>query len=130
VSAALTVIVALAWLTWPIWLSRAFDGDASAGWVDKAAAVHPALSINIPNLGVWSEQAIAYHLTDLNQNVPYSPPKTVWGAVLLHGAIAVVLLGLVGWRSGRASLRATRGLREGEPSCEPGFPEGTGRPSR
>ncbi|HEY7118968.1 MAG TPA: hypothetical protein VH475_20425 [Tepidisphaeraceae bacterium] len=111
VSAALTVIVGLAWLTWPIWLSRTFDGEASSGWVDKAAAVHPALSINIPNFSPWTEQTIAYHLTDLNQNVPYSPPKTVWAAVFLHGAIAAMLLVLVGWLPGRASLRASRDSR-------------------
>src|SRR5258706_7751803 len=35
VSAALSVIVGLAWLTWPIWLSRTWDGESSAAGVAR-----------------------------------------------------------------------------------------------
>jgi hypothetical protein len=56
--------------------------------------VHPALSVSLPHLGHWDEQSLAYHLTDLNQSVPYAPPHSVWMCVLLHALIGAALLGL------------------------------------
>jgi hypothetical protein len=94
VSAALTVVIGVAWLTWPIWLSPTWDGEASANRVNGFVALHPALSVSLPHLGQWAEQSLAYHLTDLNQNVPYHPPQTVWGCVVFHGLVALVLIGL------------------------------------
>jgi hypothetical protein len=109
VSAALTVVVGLAWLTWPIWLSRTWNGEASAPAIARWAAVHPALVIQIPNLGAWPEQSIAYHLTDLNQNVSYEAPPSVWKCVLTHGIASVLLLTCGTWfhvRSRRGERRA------------------------
>jgi hypothetical protein len=94
VSAALTVVLGLAWLTWPIWLSRTWSGEASAAWVNRLVIVHPALSVSLPHLGHWDEQSLAYHLTDLNQSVPYAPPHTVWICVLVHALIGVALFEL------------------------------------
>ena len=94
VSAALTVVLGLAWLTWPIWLSRTWDGEASSGWVNRLVAVHPGLSVSLPHLGHWDEQSLAYHLTDLNQSVSYAPPHSVWGCVLLHALIGAALFSL------------------------------------
>jgi len=53
VSAALTVVLGLAWLTWPIWLSRTWNGEASAPWVNHLVVVHPGLSVSLPHLGHW-----------------------------------------------------------------------------
>ena len=101
VSAALAVVAGLAWLTWPIWLSRTWSGEASAASVDWFLTFHPALVINLPHLGQWVEQSVAYHLTDLNQNVPYAPPGSVWGCVAFHGVAGVALLGAAAWRPAR-----------------------------
>lgn len=94
VSAALTVIVGLAWLTWPIWLSPTWDGEASAQGVNRFVAVHPALSVSVGHLGHWAEQSLAYHLTDLNQNVSYHPPQSVWWCVMFHVLVGAALMGL------------------------------------
>jgi hypothetical protein len=91
------VLLGLAWLTWPIWLSRTWDGEASSRWVNPLVALHPGLAINYPHLGQWAEQSIAYHLTDLNQNVPYAPPRTVAACVVFHLVIGAGLLVMSGW---------------------------------
>lgn len=96
-AAVIGVLLGLAWLTWPIWLSRTWDGEASSRWVNPLVALHPGLAINYPHLGQWAEQSIAYHLTDLNQNVPYAPPRTVLACVLFHLAIGAGLLVLASW---------------------------------
>jgi hypothetical protein len=114
VSAALTVVLGLAWLTWPIWLSRTWDGDASAPAIARWAAVHPGLVIRIPNFGAWPEQSIAYHLTDLNQNVSYQAPANVWTCVLAHGVVGALLLGLVTWFPARSPGRDKRRARFSE----------------
>jgi hypothetical protein len=106
VSAAITIALALAWLTWPIWLSRTWDGESSAPAIARWAALHPALVIKIPNLGAWPEQSIAYHLTDLNQNVSYNAPPTVWTCVLTHGVLGALLLGFATWLPARPARRA------------------------
>ena len=96
VSAAMTVVLGLAWLTWPIWLSRTWNGEASAAWVNRLVVVHPALSVSLPHLGHWDEQSLAYHLTDLNQSVPYAPPHSVWVCVIVHALVGAVLFELSG----------------------------------
>jgi hypothetical protein len=114
VSAALAVVVGLAWLTWPIWLSRSWDGEASAPAVARWAAVHPGLVIQVPNLGAWPEQSIAYHLTALNQDVSYAAPAGVWKCVLAHGVVGVLLLGFATWFPARSPRRAKRRARFSE----------------
>jgi hypothetical protein len=51
--------------------------------------------------GSWIEQSVAYHLTELNQSVPYTFPATVWPTVAWH--LAVGALGISGlparWRA-------------------------------
>ena len=95
-SAAVTLL-GLAWLTWPIWLSRTWDGAASARTIAPFVTVHPGFVMNgqlFRQFGSWTEQSIAYRLTDLYQNVPYALPKRIWPCVLLHGAIGGGLIGL------------------------------------
>lgn len=102
VSAAMTVVLGLVWLTWPIWLSRAWDGEASAIWVNRLVTVHPVLAVSLSHLGQWPEQTVAYHLTELNQSVPYAPPRTVWVCVAVYLIFGVAVIGLVGLRGYRA----------------------------
>jgi hypothetical protein len=103
VSAALTVILGLVWLTWPIWLSPTWDGEASAAGVNRLVAVHPALSVSLGHLGHWAEQSLAYHLTDLNQNVSYHPPRSVGWCVSFHALLGALLIGLAGALAGRGN---------------------------
>ncbi len=104
VSAALSVIVGLVWLTWPIWASRMWNGGASEAAVARGVVCHPALAINgqvSRGLGNWTEQPIAYHLTELSQIVNFILPRTVWPCVLLHGLIGASLLILAQWVESR-----------------------------
>jgi hypothetical protein len=99
-SAALTVTLALLWMTWPIWLSPTWNGEESTAGVARLVVCHPAFAINsllVRPHGLWTEQSIAYRLTDLSQNVPYTLPKSIWPCVLVHGSIGAVLLGLAAW---------------------------------
>jgi hypothetical protein len=95
VSAALSVVVGLVWLTWPIWASRTWNGGASEVAVARGVVCHPALAINgqvSRGLGNWTEQPVAYHLTELSQSVNFILPRAVWPCVLLHGLIGATLL--------------------------------------
>lgn len=105
---AVTVILALAWLTWPVWLSPWLigrDGASIAAWLTPA---HPLLAINgvLAHLGIWSEQGIAYHLTNLGQDVPYELPASMLPAVLLHLLVGITMIWL-------ARLRPRHGPHRG-----------------
>src|SRR5688572_3398846 len=78
--AAITVVLGLAWLTWPIYMSRSWEGTSSTDIVSLFARFNPALVINgqvFRAMGLWTEQSIAYRLTDLSQNVPYQLPRAL-----------------------------------------------------
>lgn len=90
----LVVLIAAAWLTWPIWLSPWLAGrDALVGWLTPA---HPLLAIDgaLTALGPpWSERPLMYNrLSILNQDVPYELPSSVTWTVLLHGIIGAIFL--------------------------------------
>jgi hypothetical protein len=98
--AAVAVVLGLAWLTWPIYMSRSWEGTASAGVVSFFARFNPALVINgqvFRALGLWTEQSIAYRLTDLSQNVPYALPQSIFPCVLLHGLVGGGVIGVCAW---------------------------------
>jgi hypothetical protein len=99
-SAALAVISGLTWLTWPIWASSTWSGGASEAAVARKVALHPGLAINgqlSRPLGNWTEQSLAYHLTELGQSVNFILPQSAWLCVLLHGLIGIALLALAHW---------------------------------
>ena len=84
---AIATTLTLAWLTWPLWLSPALlgqKGDAIVAWLIPA---HPIFAANgalrIP-LGYWAEQAIAYNLTNLGDDIAYSVPNSILYCVLLN----------------------------------------------
>jgi len=110
VSAALSVTAGLVWLTWPIWASRTWHGGESEASVGRVVACHPLFAINAQvtqSLGNWTEQSLAYHLTDLAQNVSFSFPQSIWPCVLLHGLFGAMLLTLSIWLENRRPVTDT-----------------------
>jgi len=97
-AAAMTVVLGLAWLTWPVWLSRALPSSGGQFFVHLAAPVHPLFAINgVVRLRFdgWDRYRIAYQqLTSLNQDVLYSLPHSIGPAAITHAAICAVSLGL------------------------------------
>jgi hypothetical protein len=103
-SGALTVTLAMLWLTWPIWLSRAL----TSRMVEWLAPAHPPLAINgvLAQLGVWSEHAIAYrHLLSLGQDVAYQLPASILAAVFAHVIAGGILFALASLRAGPTGAR-------------------------
>jgi len=96
---ATITILALLWLTWPVWLSRGLaspHGDALVAWLSPA---HPLLAINgvvRARFDSWDRYQMAYQqLTTLNQDVLYSLPRRVMPSICLHATIGVVSLAVV-----------------------------------
>lgn len=93
-ASAIVVVIAILWLSWPIWLSNVGS--------PALVATHPLLALNgvLSEYGVWSEQPIAYqHLMRLNQDIGYELPRSIApaaGGHLLVGAIALLLGRVVG----------------------------------
>jgi hypothetical protein len=109
-SAALSVTAGLVWLTWPIWASRTWRGGESEASVARVVACHPLFAINAQvtqSLGNWTEQSLAYHLTDLAQNVSFSFPQSIWPCVLLHGLLGILVLTLAIWLENRCPVTDT-----------------------
>jgi len=92
VASAITVVLALAWLSWPIWMSRGVVGHQTlAGWLVR---LHPIFAINgaMPQLGTWTHQPLMYHLTNLGQDVPYELPASIWPCAIAHLMIGAALV--------------------------------------
>jgi hypothetical protein len=93
-ASALVVVVALAWLAWPVWLSPWVAGRPRL--VGALTACHPLLALDgvLRHLGTpWSERPLMYNnLSILNQDVAYELPRTVWQAVALHAGIGAACL--------------------------------------
>ena len=93
-ASALTVVLALAWLAWPVWLSPWLAGrETLVAWLVPA---HPLLALDgaLRHLGPpWTEHHYMYtRLSVLNQDVPYSLPRGVGAATALHTAIGLACL--------------------------------------
>jgi hypothetical protein len=93
-ASALSVAVAFAWLTWPVWLSAWVDRPGVEKLIAWLVPVHPLLAANglLIHLGVWGEQRLIYQLTSLGQDVPYQFPASVAPATLVHLLIGGTLL--------------------------------------
>jgi hypothetical protein len=88
-AAGIIVMVAMLWLTWPVWLSHALNQTL----VDWLVPAHPLLAINsvLRHLGAWDRAPLAYQkLTVLNQDIPYHLPRSIVPATLLHGVIGAI----------------------------------------
>ena len=97
VAGAAVIVIALLWLTWPVWLSHALlgpSGDALAAWLVPA---HPLFAINgmLVHFDTWDRHTLAYgQLTVLNQDVFYALPTGVFWSVLAHGLVAAAAMAL------------------------------------
>jgi hypothetical protein len=88
-ASAIVTMLALAWLIWPVWASHWLPGRDVKWLID----LHPLFAINgaAKDLGIWTEQHVAYRLTALGQDVPYQLPTSVAPCVLFHGLLALGL---------------------------------------
>lgn len=90
-AAALVLLVGMLWLLWPVWLAPVL----TQAWADRLTPCHPLMAINglLDHLGLWSEQAgVAYHLTNLNQDIPHRLPESPWPAIAAHAIVASMLV--------------------------------------
>jgi hypothetical protein len=89
VSSAIATIAVLAWLSFPIWLSGALPGSQ----LKASVLLQPLFAINgvLPQLGIWTEQQVAYGLTNVGQDVPYQLPASPWPAITFQLALSVLM---------------------------------------
>lgn len=102
-ASGIVVLLALAWLTWPIWTAAHLRGAAAADVVAALVGPHPLFATNrvMLNLGLWTQQPLAYGtLLSLGQDVPYELPANILPSLLGH-----LLVGLAGFWLSRAGRR-------------------------
>ena len=108
-ASAIVVASALAWLTWPIWLSPYLAGRQSL--VNWLVFAHPLLTLNgvLIDQGIWTERPHMYAWTALNQDVSYLIPTNISWCVILHALLgaACVSIGIV-FRSTKSKHESTR----------------------
>jgi len=117
VRTAAVAVAAWLWLSFPIWLgptmgARGWDAPV---WV---TTIHPLFAMNaaVIELGIWTQQPVAYQLTPFGQDVAYALPRSVWPFVATHLLIAS---GLLAFASARRRLRAAAS-RRGSAEARPG----------
>jgi hypothetical protein len=92
VSAAVTILLMLLWLSSPVWLLHHLQTPSLLPWMQGIIDVHPLFAMNsAAPLGVWTESPIAYRILNLNQDVYYKLPG-VWRCIAFHAVIGGVLL--------------------------------------
>jgi hypothetical protein len=94
---AVVVVLALAWLCWPIWLAPILRGRAASERVvevlvsfNPAFAIQGALFRSFPV--PWAQHAIAYRLTNIGDDIPYQMPTSILRFLIVHGIIAAIAL--------------------------------------
>ena len=89
-SSAIAVVIAVGWLSWPIWTSPWVTAEVAA-WL---APAHPLLAMNrvLLDLGVWTQQPWMYRHTTLGQDVAFALPRTIWPCIVMHAVMAMGLL--------------------------------------
>jgi hypothetical protein len=103
-SSAIATIAMLAWLSFPIWMSGALPGTR----LHWSVLLHPLFAINgiVPQLGIWTEQQVAYGLTNVGQDAPYQLPTSAWPVIGFQSGLAMAMLLL------QCVLRARPSARE------------------
>jgi hypothetical protein len=88
-AAGLVTVIALAWLTWPVWLSPAMEAPAIRRMIPSLIKLNPGLVANgvLTYTPPWTEQTIAYQLTVLNQDVPIQLPSSALPCIMFHALI-------------------------------------------
>jgi hypothetical protein len=118
----IAMLVALAWLTWPVWASPWLGGHDRL--VANLVAPHPMLAINsvLRHLGLWNQQPLAYNLTVLNQDAYLPLPQSILPAVVVHTVIGAVCLAPVlrgRWRRRGFGVAGARGVESGVSEATP-----------
>ena len=92
-AASLAILLGLAWLSWPVWLSTALVRGGLSWTVQHLVWLHPPLVINgiLTAEPAWTERSLAYHLTDLNQDVPIQLPANAGACLAVHGVLGLIL---------------------------------------
>jgi len=105
---AVAVILAIAWLSWPIWLAPALRGrESSERIVGAIVAVNPTFAIqgalsksfNVP----WAQYRIAYRLTNIGDDIPYQMPTSIVRCCFFHAVIAFIGMLAAHWRGRKMS---------------------------
>jgi hypothetical protein len=107
---AAVVVLGLAWLSWPVWLSPWYDESA----VNRLVAAHPLFAVNavlVRQFGPWGEAPLAYSTLMNLQDVAYVMPHSVAPCVLLHAAIGAAA-SLSTWRLRRRAAQPRSGGRQ------------------
>jgi hypothetical protein len=108
-AATIVVVVALAWLAWPIWLSPYLAGRQTL--VNWLVFAHPILTLNgvLIDQAIWTERPHMYAWTALNQDVSYSMPTNIAWCVILHVllGVACATLGTL-FRNAKTKHESTR----------------------
>lgn len=110
-ASAIVVVLGMAWLAWPVWLSPWLAGRQTlVGWL---VCAHPLFGLDgaLRHLGPpWTERHLMYtRLTVLNQDVAYSLPPGVGRAVVVHAALGAIGLFVSNWVSARRVNRNQAG---------------------
>lgn len=92
---AIVIVISLAWLTWPVWLSPELP-SISPRLVQMLVNVHPPLVANgvLVNEPPWTEQTWAYQLTNLNQDVAINLPGNAIACIGANLVLSGCLFGL------------------------------------
>jgi hypothetical protein len=92
-AAALGVVIATCWLTWPVWLSAAMTQPEFRS-IPLLVQLHPPLVANgiLTFTAPWTEQSIAYRMTVLDQDVPLRLPVSAWPCVSFEVVAATAML--------------------------------------
>jgi hypothetical protein len=101
---AAAILLGFAWLTWPAWLAPALVRSGDDRTVQNLVIAHPPLTINGILVGdpAWTERSVAYHLTDLNQDVPIRLPANAAACAAIHGILGLLLWGAAWARRGKS----------------------------
>jgi hypothetical protein len=103
-AAWIVIVLLLAWLSWPIWMSPWIADHQS--WLPALTSPHPLLSLDAAlmrdGIKQWIEAPSLMYgppgLTSLGQDVFYAPPASVWPGVALHVGVGVPGLALAAWK--------------------------------
>jgi hypothetical protein len=99
-AAGIVVVMGFGWLSWPVWgsgvgISSRMTGDLV--WIHPGLAANGVLKFTPP----WTEQAVAYRMTSLGQDVAVKLPGNGMPCALGHGLVGLVMMGVGSLRTGR-----------------------------
>jgi hypothetical protein len=89
IASATVTTLALAWLSWPVWISPWLTSESLAR---KLSSANPLLAINAiaPQFGFWTQSKLMYRLTTLGQDVGLGAmPDGILACVIVHAVIAL-----------------------------------------